>query len=181
VTCEVTPHHMFLTNQDIPAIGAGKSEVRPRLASPSDQQALWDNLEYIDCFATDHAPHTLEEKTGENPPPGFPGLETALPLFLNAIHEGRLSLEDVIKRMYTRPKEIFSIPDQPESWIEVETDQPWEIRAADTFTRCGWTPFEGMQVRGRVSRVVLRSQEAYSNSRLLAMPGTGRNIRSLSV
>jgi carbamoyl-phosphate synthase/aspartate carbamoyltransferase/dihydroorotase len=60
ITCEVAPHHLFLTNADIPSIGMGRSEVRPRLASPADQEALWANLEVIDVFATDHAPHTLD-------------------------------------------------------------------------------------------------------------------------
>ena len=72
VTCEVTPHHLFLSQADIPALGAGRSEVRPRLATPADVQALWDNLDVIDCFATDHAPHTAAEKDGPKPPPGFP-------------------------------------------------------------------------------------------------------------
>ena len=53
VTCEVCPHHLFLNSNDLPAFGT-KGEVRPRLASPEDQQALWDNLDVIDCFATDH-------------------------------------------------------------------------------------------------------------------------------
>ncbi len=59
VTCEVAPHHLFLTTEDIPALGPGRSEVRPRLATPSDREALWEHLAVIDCFATDHAPHTL--------------------------------------------------------------------------------------------------------------------------
>ena len=54
VTCEVSPHHLFLTIEDLERLGQSKGQVRPRLASPEDQQALWDNLEYIDCFATDH-------------------------------------------------------------------------------------------------------------------------------
>ena len=62
-----------------PRLGGSRGEVRPRLATVADRDALWDNLDVIDCFATDHAPHTLEEKDGPNPPPGFPGLETALP------------------------------------------------------------------------------------------------------
>jgi carbamoyl-phosphate synthase/aspartate carbamoyltransferase/dihydroorotase len=142
VTCEVTPHHLFLTKEDIPTIGTGRSEVRPRLASYEDREALWENLEVIDCFATDHAPHTLEEKDSENPPPGFPGLETALPLLLTSVHEGRLTMEDLIQRMVTRPRQIFKIPEQPETWIEIDPNAEWEICAAQTFTRCGWTPFE---------------------------------------
>jgi carbamoyl-phosphate synthase/aspartate carbamoyltransferase/dihydroorotase len=177
VTCEVAPHHLFLTNADIPAIGTGLSEVRPRLASQADQDALWKNLEVIDCFATDHAPHTFEEKTSENPPPGFPGLETALPLLLTAVYEGRLSINDLIKRMYTRPKEIFSVPEQPETWVEIDTDTEWDIHAADTFTRCGWTPFEGRKVRGSVNRVSLRGKEVFRDKQVLAHPGFGINIR----
>ena len=177
VTCEVAPHHLFLTSDDIPAIGAGRSEVRPRLASPADRQALWENLDVIDCFATDHAPHTQEEKDGENPPPGFPGLETTLPLFLTAVSEGRLSIEDLVLRMLTNPRRIFNLPEQTETWIEVDPQAKWEIRAQDLKTRCGWTPFEGWKVRGRVRRAVLRGTEVFRDGQVLASPGTGRNVR----
>jgi carbamoyl-phosphate synthase/aspartate carbamoyltransferase/dihydroorotase len=79
VTCEVCPHHLFLSKDDIPSISngyPGRGEVRPRLATKEDVAALWQNMDVIDCFATDHAPHTLEEKDSDHPPPGFPGLET---------------------------------------------------------------------------------------------------------
>jgi dihydroorotase-like cyclic amidohydrolase len=177
VTCEVTPHHLFLSEADIPAIGAGRAEVRPTLASAADKQALWDNLDVIDCFATDHAPHTLAEKDSSTPPPGFPGLETALPLYLNAVKEGRLSIEDIITRCVTNPRRIFHLPVQPDTWVEVDADACWEIHAADLHSRCAWTPFEGMRVRGQVKRVFLRGIEAYRDGRVLAEPGTGRNIR----
>jgi dihydroorotase-like cyclic amidohydrolase len=177
VTCEVTPHHLFLTQEDIPALGPGRSEVRPRLATPEDQAALWENLDVIDCFATDHAPHTLAEKDGENPPPGFPGLETALALLLTAVYEGRLSLEDLVTRMVTNPRRIFHLPEQSETWIEIDPQAVWEINAAQTYTRCGWTPFEGRQVHGRLRRVVLRGQEAYRDGKVLAPPGFGKNLR----
>jgi len=177
VTCEVTPHHLFLSQDDIPVLGQGRSEVRPRLASRVDQDALWENLPVIDCFATDHAPHTLAEKDSQNPPPGFPGLETALPLLLTAVHSGRLTLDDLILRMHTNPRRIFNLADQLETWIEVDPDESWQIRAAGQFTRCGWTPFEGWQVRGRVKRVVLRGQEAYRDGQVLAQPGYGQNLR----
>lgn len=72
VTCEVGPHHLFLSTDDIPHLGEGWHEVRPRLATPEDQKALWENLEVIDCFATDHAPHTREEKSSDTPPPRLP-------------------------------------------------------------------------------------------------------------
>lgn len=178
VTCEVGAHHLFLSTADLPRLTGGRGEVRPRLASPADVQALWDNLEVIDCFASDHAPHTLVEKDGQNPPPGFPGLETSLPLFLTAVAEGRLTLAGLIERSYTQPQRIFNLPVQPETWVEVDPDARWEIRAANTVTRCGWTPFEGMPVRGRVTRVVLRGQDAFRDGQVLSQPGTGRNVRS---
>ena len=178
ITCEVAPHHLFLTQEDIPHLGGGRGEVRPRLASAADRHTLWDNLAVIDCFATDHAPHTLAEKDGDNPPPGFPGLETALPLLLTAVAEKRLSLDDLVLRMSTNPRRIFNLPEQPETWVEVDPQEKWEIRARDSYTRCAWTPFEGWQVRGRVRRVVLRGETVMQDGKVLASPGSGRNIRA---
>jgi carbamoyl-phosphate synthase/aspartate carbamoyltransferase/dihydroorotase len=177
VTCEVAPHHLFLSKADIPALGVGRSEVRPRLAELADRDALWENLEVIDCFATDHAPHTLAEKDAENPPPGFPGLETALPLFLTAVHEGRLSLEDLVSRLSTNPRRIFHLPVQQQTYLEVDPQAKWEIHAADNYSRCGWTPFEGWKVQGRLQKVVLRNQVAYQDGQVLAAPGYGKNLR----
>jgi carbamoyl-phosphate synthase / aspartate carbamoyltransferase / dihydroorotase len=147
------------------------------LAEPADRDALWENLDVIDCFATDHAPHTWAEKESQDPPPGFPGLETALPLMLNAVSEGRLTLDALIERLHTNPRRIFNLPEQEETYIEVDTHQAWEIRAADTYTRCGWTPFEGWKVRGRLKRVVLRGKEAYRDGQVLAPPGYGKDLR----
>ena len=96
VTFETTPHHLFLNTQNIPHLG-NRGDMRPRLATPDDVAALWENLDIIDIFATDHAPHTLIEKgVGASepplsPPPGVPGVETMLPLLLTAVHAGRLT------------------------------------------------------------------------------------------
>lgn len=179
ITCEVTPHHLFLTTEDIPSLGAGRCEVRPRLASPLDCQSLWDNLDVIDCFASDHAPHTLAEKDSATPPPGFPGLETALPLLLTAVHQGRLTLDDLITRLYTNPQRIFNLPSQPDTWVEVDLDEKWEICASNLHTRCAWTPFAGKQVRGRVQKVMLRGKLVYLDGQVLATPGYGKNLRQL--
>jgi len=189
VTCEVAPHHLFLTQDDIPAIAGaglrpapagakGRGEVRPRLATKEDVDALWQNLDVIDCFATDHAPHTLAEKDGESPPPGFPGLETMLPLFLKAVDVGRMTFDDLIQKMVINPRKIFSLPGQPETWVEVDQDATYEIRAAEMHSRCGWTPFEGWKVKGRVMRVVLRGREAFNDGILVVEPGYGRNVRA---
>lgn len=197
VTCEVCPHHMFLSKDDLPALSgmtrgsaveerpsttsialrSGRSEVRPRLAAQDDVDALWENLDVIDCFATDHAPHTLTEKDSQNPPPGFPGLETALPLWLTAVHDGRLTMEQLIEKMSINPRRIFHLPEQPETWIEVDENAEYEIKAAHQFTRCGWTPFEGWKVKGKVRRVMLRGQLAFEDGKVLVEQGYGRNVR----
>lgn len=181
VTCEVCPHHLFMTSQagkeERGKKVEGRMEVRPRLATLEDVDALWENLEVIDCFATDHAPHTAEEKDSDNPPPGFPGLETALPLLLTAVDEGRLTLDDLVAKMHTNPRRIFNLPEQPETWIEVDEQAEYEIRAGEQFTRCGWTPFEGWKVKGRVRKVVLRGKTAFEDGKVLADKGYGINAR----
>lgn len=188
VTCEVCPHHLFLSEGGLPLADAGgaccsdglpggRAEVRPRLATKADVDALWENMDVIDCFATDHAPHTLAEKDSPNPPPGFPGVETLLPLLLTAVHEGRLSMDDILEKSVINPRHIFGLPEQPDTWVEVDENARYEIRASELHSRCGWTPFEGWQVRGRVRRVVLRGQEVYRDGQVLAQPGFGRNLR----
>jgi carbamoyl-phosphate synthase/aspartate carbamoyltransferase/dihydroorotase len=168
---------LYLTREDIPGMGPGRCEVRPRLASPEDREALWENLEVIDCFATDHAPHTLQEKDGENPPPGFPGLETALPLMLKSVEAGRLSLQGLVERMSTNPRRIFNLPEQPDTWIEVDEAESWTVEGAKMISRCGWSPFEGWKLRGKVKRVVLRGVEVVTNGEVVAEQGSGRRIR----
>lgn len=184
LTCEVAPHHLFLTaplpSGEGPGV-RGVYEVRPRLASQADVDALWANLDVIDCFATDHAPHTLEEKESSEPPPGFPGLETALPLLLTAVAHGRLTIDDLVLRMVTNPRKIFNLPEQEQTWIELDPDAKWVISAANLHSRCGWTPFEGWKVRGQVRRVVLRGQEVFRDGHVLSRPGYGINIRGHEV
>ncbi|EGG23846.1 dihydroorotase [Cavenderia fasciculata] len=179
VTCEVSPHHLVLCQKDIERIGSGQSEVRPKLGTEEDRQALWDNLDYIDMIATDHAPHTYEEKISAKPPPGFPGLETSLPLMLTAVHEGRLTLQRLREMMHDNPIRIFNLPEQPNTYIEVDMDEEWVIPKKLGFTRCGWTPFSGLKVRGRVTRVVLRGKLAYLDGKVIAQPGYGQNVRTL--
>ncbi|UCF59905.1 MAG: amidohydrolase family protein [Anaerolineaceae bacterium] len=176
VTCEVTPHHLFLTEDDVPRLGAGKGEVRPRLSTAADRDALWANLDIVDCFATDHAPHTRSEKDGEDPPPGFPGLETALGLLLTAVSEDRLTIDDLILRSHTNPRRIYGLPEQHETFIEIDQDAVWEVRSTKMHTRCDWTPFEGMRLQGQVRRVTLRSRLAYADGEVLVPPGYGKDL-----
>ena len=173
VTCEVTPHHLFLNEADAARLGP-LGDMRPLLGTAGDVAALWAHLgDTIDCIATDHAPHTLAEKGSATPPPGVPGLETSLPLLLSAVHQGRLSIERLRAVMHDNPRRIFGLPEQPDTRVEVEMT-PWTIPAEGWRTKCGWTAFAGLTAGGRVERVVLRGQTAFEAGEVLAAPGSGR-------
>ena len=173
VTCEVTPHHLFLTEADAQRLGP-YGQVRPPLATEADRAALWANLDIVDCVATDHAPHTRAEKDGEKPPPGLPGLETMLPLLLTAVSEGRLTVERLVELTSAGPARIFGLRAQPETWVEVDPDCRYVLSDEALHTKCGWTPFAGMAVRGRPQRVVLRGQTAFEDGEIRAGPGYGQ-------
>jgi len=180
VTCEVTPHHLFLNENDIIKLGPNRSKVAPKLASEIDRQALWENMDVIDCFATDHAPHTLEEKDSNDSPPGFPGIETILPLLLTSVKEGRITLEDIINKMSVNPKRIFNIPEQPETYVEIDLDYNWQIPEYLPFSKSKWTPFAGKFVTGKIMRVMLRGETAFLDGKVLVSPGYGKDIRQVS-
>ncbi|MGD2078967.1 MAG: amidohydrolase family protein, partial [Chloroflexota bacterium] len=180
VTCEVTPHHLFLTQVDGQRLGP-RGDMRPRLATPDDVEALWAHIDdTVDCIATDHAPHTLLEKLGppggpapDTPPPGVAGLETSLPLMLTAVHQGRLSLERLVELMANNPRRIFNLPEQPDTYVEAEHGPAQTIGDEGLQTRCGWSVFAGMTVNGRIRRVVLRGETVFEDGQVLAAPGTG--------
>jgi carbamoyl-phosphate synthase/aspartate carbamoyltransferase/dihydroorotase len=162
ITCEVTPHHLFLTAVDADRLGP-LGYMKPELGTAQDRQALWDNLDVIDCIASDHAPHSLAEKGGPNPPPGVPGLETTLPLCLNAVHKGRLSLARMVDLLYDGPRRIYGLPQQPETEILIDLDQRHTLSNQNLYTKCKWTPFDGMAVRGKLHTVTLRGKCVYAD------------------
>lgn len=171
ITCEVTPHHLFLSEADVARLGP-LGDMRPVLGTAEDVAALWDHLtDTVDCIATDHAPHTLAEKHSDTPPPGVPGLETSLALMLTAVAEGRLSLERVVTLMHDNPRRIFNLPEQPETHIEVDLETPFIVRNEAMHSRCGWTPFAGQELVGQVQKVVLRGETVYEDGELLARHG----------
>ncbi len=160
VTCEVTPHHLFLNEGDAKCLGS-LGDMRPRLAKQSDVDALWEHINStIDCVASDHAPHTLAEKqNSKNPPPGVPGLESTLPLLLTAAAEGRLSYERLITLLAVNPRRIYGLPEQPDTWVEVDPQASYIFPDHELYTKCGWSPFSGFPVKGRIRKVVLRGKE----------------------
>lgn len=160
VTCEVTPHHLFLNENDARRLGP-YGDMRPTLASSDDQAALWEHINStVDCIASDHAPHTRAEKERpEGAPPGVPGLESTLPLMLTAVAQGRLSAGRLEELLARNPRRIFNLPEQAETWVEVDPEAEFVFPEHPLYTKCGWSPFEGMRLRGRITRVVLRGRE----------------------
>lgn len=175
VTCGVTPHHLFLTQEDSKKLGPfGK--MKPYLKSPKDVQFFWDNLGQINIIESDHAPHTTEEKNGENPPFGVPGLETTLPLLLTAVHEGKLQVKDIIRLCHDNPKRIFKLPDQ-DAIVEIDMDEEYVLKNEDLFTKCGWSPFNGWRMKGRVKKVTIRGSVVFENGTITVGPGFGQVIK----
>ncbi len=172
VTCEVTPHHLFLNQADAARLGA-LGDMRPVLGTPDDVAALWAHLnDTVDCIATDHAPHTLIEKRSSTPPPGVAGLETSLALMVTAVSQNHLTLDRLIQLMAVNPRHIYDLPEQPNTRVEFEMT-PTTIRNETMHSKCGWTPFDGLEVAGRVKRVILRNKVVFEEGRILAAPGLG--------
>jgi len=170
ITCEVCPHHLFLNQDDIKRLGY-LGMMKPPLLSKKDQEKLWPNIDKIDMISTDHAPHTLEEKHDQSEPKfGVPGLETTLPLMLSAVNKGLITLQRLTEMLTTNPRKIFRLPDQPKTYIVVDTSKTYKISNKNLFTKCGWTPFVGLEGKGKVQKVVLRGQTIFENDKFIGNP-----------
>lgn len=176
VTCGVTPHHLFLTENDVDKLGPfGK--MKPTLKSQNDVDFLWKNLDTIDIVESDHAPHTLEEKKSNNPPFGVPGLETTLPLLLTAVSEGKLTIEDIKRLCHDNAAKIFALPTDPETSVEVDETEEWTLENEKLLTKCKWSPFNGWKMKGKVKRVTIRGTKVFEDDTILAKPGFGKIIK----
>lgn len=172
VTCGVCAHHLFLTEDDVKHLGP-YGLMKPPLKTKKDVEFMWKNMHYIDVIESDHAPHTKEEKESDNPPFGVPGLETTLPLLLMAEKEGRLTQDDIIQLCYTNPAKIFNLKTDDSTKIEVNMDE-YELKNEGLKTKCGWTPFAGMNVRGKVERVFIRGEKVFEDGNVLVQAGRGK-------
>ncbi|HEX8932422.1 MAG TPA: amidohydrolase family protein [Patescibacteria group bacterium] len=175
VTCGVTPHHLYLTQADAVKLGS-LGNVKPSLKTKKDVDFLWSNLKDIDVIESDHAPHTLEEKTSSNPPFGFPGLETTLPLLLTSVSQDKLTIADIKRLCHDSPAKIFNVATDPQTAIEIDENEEWTIENDQLFTKCQWSPFAGWKVKGKVKRVFIRGTKVFEDGKILAKPGFGKII-----
>jgi len=168
-TCEVTPHHLFLSREDAGRLGTF-GRMNPPLRSEERRAAVFERLRDgdVDVVATDHAPHTVAEKRQRlvDAPSGVPGVETLYPLLLESVRKGNLSLERVRDVVAANPASIFEIegkgriePGADADLVVVDLTNPREIEAGALHGASGWTPFEGLQgvfpelttVRGKIA------------------------------
>ena len=166
VTCETGPHYLTLCEDDLQEDGCFK--MNPPLRSADDREALIEGLAdgTIDVIATDHAPHSAEEKSRglAGSAMGIVGLETAFPvLYTKLVKSGRITLERLVEALSISPRRIFRLPEAPEDYVEVDLDTPFTIRSADFASMGKATPFEGWEVYGRIVRTVYQGKTVYNN------------------
>lgn len=148
-TVEVAPHHLFLSHEMFDDKDTC-AKMNPPLRSEAERKELWTAWDRIDIIASDHAPHTREEKavSFSAAPSGVPGVETMVPLLLARVLEKKISLADVIRKTSINPARLLGIPpagfsagDRADFALYSKT--PEKIEAGSLHSRCGWTPFEG--------------------------------------
>lgn len=177
LTVGVTPHHLYLTENDGARLGPF-GLVKPPLKTEADVRALWEAVEdgTVDLIESDHAPHTRAEKESDAPPYGLPGLETTLPLMVLAMRDGRISEERLIELLATNAQRIFGLRPPSETWTRVDTDDTYVIADAELRSSPGWSPFAGMRVYGRVREVRIRGHVAFDGTDVLNAPGCGVDV-----
>ena len=182
ISVGVTPHHLYLTEADLPVLGS-LGMMKPPLKTADDRDALWEAIAdgTVDIVESDHAPHTLAEKQSAKPPYGVPGLETTLPLMCLAVEEGRISYERMIELLALNAQRIFNLHPDSETYTLVDTDAHYTIDRASLRTKCGWSPFEGMRVPGRVIGVWIRGVQVYDGENILVAQGFGHDAASRQV
>ena len=166
VTCETAPHYLTLCEDDL--LEEGRFKMNPPLRTAEDRAALIEGLAdgTIDVVATDHAPHSAEEKSKglAGSAMGIVGLETAFPvLYTRLVKTGRIGLDRLVEAMATAPRRIFRLPEAPEDRVEVDLDTPWIIRSTEFASMGRATPFEGWEVYGKVLKTVYNGKTVYNN------------------
>ncbi|MEM8779897.1 MAG: dihydroorotase [Cyanobacteria bacterium P01_G01_bin.49] len=176
VTAEVTPQHLLLNTDAYEKIGT-LAQMNPPLRSPENNQILWQALldGVIDFIATDHAPHTLEEKAKGYPssPSGMPGVETSLPLMLTQAMAGKCTIAQVSNWMSTAPAKAYQIPNkgiiQPgydADLVLVDLNNYHPVVRKDLQTKCGWSPFEGWDLTGWPIVTIVGGKIVYERGKL---------------
>ncbi|KAG4305569.1 hypothetical protein PORY_001125 [Pneumocystis oryctolagi] len=153
VTCDVSIYALFLSRSD-----GYESKVLP---TDADQKSLWEHMEIIDCFSVGSLPYKIACEFNQinfN----YVGISNILSLLFTAMTDKKLTLEDILLRLYYNPKSIFGIPDDVNTFLEVEIDRSYILNSAD-----GWSPFIGKKMTGSIHRVVFNGHTSYLDGKFL--------------
>ncbi len=188
VTCEVTPHHLLLTMQDLKRC-ANLAVTIPPVRSGKDVRALWGALKkgLVDTVGSDHAPHAMDEKKRESiweVKPGIAGLETTLPLLLTQVNKGIMTITDLVQLTSKRPAEIFHLKNRGTlsegccaDLVVVDIKREHKIDSSKFYSKAKFSPFDGWTVKGKPVKTFVNGRLVMDRGEIVAKPGTGQIIR----
>jgi dihydroorotase len=188
VTCEVTPQHLFLSNNDFERSGFMLT-MMPPLRRQKHIEALWKGVAdgWVDALGSDHAPHALSEKSADSVwdiKVGVPGLETTLPLMLTMVRKNRISLARLVKLLSEKPAEIFNLRDRgglaqgnKADLVVVDYNRKFRIDASKFQSKAKYSPFDGWEVQGRPVKTFVNGALVMDDQEIMAKPGSGEVIR----
>lgn len=173
ITSEVCIHHLWFSDEEYAEKGAF-IKWNPAVKTAADREGLWKALldDRIDVIATDHAPHTLEEKQNKygSAPSGGPLVQHALVAMLENHHRGRISLERIVEKMCHNPAILFRVEERgflregyKADLCVFDLSNPWTVNTDNILYKCGWSPFEGNSFRARVIHTFVNGQWVYRN------------------
>jgi dihydroorotase len=180
ITAEVCIHHLWFSDEDYATKG-NLIKWNPAVKSSDDRKALWEALldDRIDVIATDHAPHTLEEKQQvyTKAPSGGPLVQHAVNAMFEANHQGKISVEKIVEKMCHNPAKIFKIEKRGfikvgfyADLVIVNPGLPWSVKKENILAKCGWSPFEGYTFKSRITHTFVNGELVYQNFKVKDIP-----------
>jgi len=188
VSCEVTPHHLFLSSADYKHYGLMLT-VMPPLRGENNIEALWKgvNTGWVDVIGSDHAPHALREKSAGSVwdvEAGVPGLETTLPLMLTMVRKNRISLGHLVHLLSQKPAELFNLKDRGKltqgrnaDLTVIDFKRKFKINASKFYSKAKFSPFDGWEVQGCPVRTFVNGLSVMDEKEIVGKAGSGRIIR----
>lgn len=177
ITAEVCIHHLWFSDEDYATKG-NFIKWNPAVKTANDREKIWEALldDRIDVIATDHAPHTLEEKQNKiyaKAPSGGPMVQHAILAMFEAFHKGKISIERIVEKMCHNPAILFQVEKRGfikegfyADLVIVNPNQPFTVNASNILYKCGWSPMEGVNFKSRISHTFVNGQLVYTNGKV---------------
>jgi allantoinase len=193
VTTETCPHYLIFSEENMDSLGA-RIRINPPVRTKADKSMLWQKIRSgeIDCVSSDHAPWPIERKNKESifdNASGCPGVETLLPLmYSEGVTGGHISLSALARVVSETPARTFGLfpgkgallPGSDADLVILDPEKRWTVRSEEMNSSAGWTPYEGMEVKGKVETTVVRGEIVFSQGELLGKKGSGRFVKPVN-